>query len=254
MAAALPAVLPKAESPRLRLGRAPTPPMGKPTAPMGVVGITGRELTEPPPLVDPARARTIPEFSVRTEDPVRSPPAPPSAPPTRDDEITVTLRGTSPIVKGATQAEPLIVPNGEAGAADAQLDQALGRALDGLGTAKPAVVATPGQLRAPARPATPLRAVGLGEDRREDVVIEADEPPDQEPTTDARARKARAIGDESEPEISIERLVELEVEEPLNERVGDDSSQPEILVITPGRAITAGDTQHVAGSIEAKKP
>ncbi|HEX7704024.1 MAG TPA: hypothetical protein VF403_24950, partial [Kofleriaceae bacterium] len=64
--------------------------------------------------------------------------------------------------------------------------------------------------------------------------------------------KARGLGDNSEPEISIERLVELEVEEPMNEE-RDDNSAPEIMILTPGRAITADDTKHVAGSIDTRK-
>jgi len=91
--------------------------------------------------------------------------------------------------------------------------------------------------------------------------MEAEEPPTLEkgPTQIAGLFKPRAIGDHSEPEISIERFVELEVEEPLNEPTSErrgapgsgDSSAPEIMILTPGRAITADDTDLVSGSIDA---
>ena len=53
--------------------------------------------------------------------------------------------------------------------------------------------------------------------------------------------------------ISIERLVELEIEEPMNFSERDDNSSPEITIIPHGRPISADDSAHVSGLIEVKK-
>jgi len=142
-------------------------------------------------------------------------------------------------VKGGTLADRLIVPKHQQTAADSQVD----RAFDEL-SEEPARKTMQG-IAAP----QPLPLPPLGEDT--EVTIEADEPPQRDQiAVPLTTKKARAIGDNSEPEISIERFVELEVEEPMNER---DDSAPEIMILTPGRAITADDTKLVSGSIESKK-
>jgi hypothetical protein len=190
--------------------------------------------------------------------------------------------------RGVSPAERLIVPRSETGLANDLLDEA----FDDLARdpVKPALDSA-AALRPPARPAKlPLpapidepgfaRRGGAGEGQRggsdeREVVMEADEPPtiEKRPSQIASLAKPRAIGDHSEPEISIERFVELEVEEPLNEPTSErtnertpdrgvdltgdlapDRSDPEIMILTPGRAITADDTQHVAGSIDSPEP
>ena len=278
LAAAIPSV-PKASAPRL--GKNPTPPTGRPTAPMGMVGIgtaatippimTGREPTIPPPMSDRAstviderspqdRASTVPDSDLGDGDAI------PVAMPRTDTKNGPAIAPRA-MPRGASPGERLIVPKSETGLANDLLDEA----FDGL--SREAVRSTldgpGGALRPPARPAKlPLPAPI---DERE-VVMEAEEPPTIEkgPSQIASMAKPRAIGDQSEPEISIERFVELEVEEPLNEPTSErtnertpdvgvdlggdlspDRSDPEIMILTPGRPITADDTHLVAGSIDA---
>ncbi len=271
-----------AKGPSPRLGRTVTPSQGtkppsKPTAPMGVVGlssttpVSGREETMPPPVSD--RAKTVPDgrllrpsgaspeiiqsvASTPTVDDdaiARGPTAPIAVPRTS----TMDGPGGKPRAAGPSgfsgpgnQAERLILPKEEPGVAAASLDQALGKALDGLGDPKPKA-----SEKTPRGPAPITRPPPRNEDDDPEVVIEADEPPEREAQV-ARPRaesRARAIGDQSEPEISIERLVELEVEEPMNFTERDDNSSPEITIIPQGRPITADDAAHVSGSIEVKK-
>ena len=270
VAAALPAV-PKPTAPRL--GKSPTPPSGRPTAPMGMVGIgtaatipplmTGREATVPPPARD-----TLPGVVG-----VASPPTDRAATvlddrPPQDRASTVPLDDAIPVAmprtdtkngpavaprlapaRLASPAERLIVPKDETNLANDLLDEAFDglsrepvKAFDGAG----------GAMRPPARPAKLPLPAPIDDP---EVVIEADEPPTLEKgPSQIAGKKARAIGDQSEPEISIERFVELEVEEPMNEPGGDEGSAPEIMILTPGRAITADDTQSVSGSIESAEP
>jgi hypothetical protein len=277
LAAALPAV-PKAQSPGLM--RKVTPPSGKPTQPMGVVGlatsatipppqgsadvldtapfgnaglpITGRESTQPPPIVDIATATTLPPRSKSTSrsdtipdhDLARGPTAPIMVPRTSTkDGPPIAPRAP---IRGGSPAERLIVTSDEANAAADQLD----RALDGL-SAEPRDTAK--GMRPLERTPAPLPLPAPDDDNDGEVVIEADEPPEREGISAPRSVvKARGLGDNSEPEISIERFVELEVEEPMNED-RDDNSAPEIMILTPGRAITADDTKLVAGSIDTRQ-
>jgi len=84
---------------------------------------------------------------------------------------------------------------------------------------------------------------------------------------DATTPMETLSADHSEPEISIEQVVEIEVEEPMNEGdidgfeptqmpvvARDEPSSPEILVIEQGRPITANDTPLVAGTIDSAPP
>jgi hypothetical protein len=151
--------------------------------------------------------------------------------------------------RGASPGERLIVPQSEASLANDLLDEA----FDGLSRehAK-SHDGSPGAMRPPARLAKlPLPAPII--DESGELIMEAEEPPtlEKNPSQIAGKMKPRAIGDHSEPEISIERFVELEVEEPMNESSADGSS-PEIMILTPGRPITADDTQLVAGSIDSE--
>ena len=254
LAAAIPSV-PKASAPRL--GKSPTPPSGRPTAPMGMVGIgtaatippimTGHEPTIPPPSRDtlPGLAGVADRASTVVE---------------KDDAIPIAMPRTdtkngpavaprpAPVPRGASPGERLIVPQSEANLANDQLDEA----FDDL--AREPVKRHEGAdgMRPPARLAKlPLPAPIVDES---EVVMEAEEPPtlEKNPSQIASRMKPRAIGDHSEPEISIERFVELEVEEPMNESSADGSS-PEIMIVQPGRAITADDTHLVAGSIDSEK-
>jgi PPM family protein phosphatase len=264
IAASLPAV-PKPTAPRL--GKSPTPPSGRPTAPMGMVGLgtaatippimTGREPTMPPPARD-----TLPGVPAANRAPTVLDDRPPqdraSTVPEQDDAIPIAMPRTDtkngPAVaprlagpRGASPGERLIVPQSEAGLANDQLDEA----FDGLSRESVRALDGPlGAMRPPARPAKLPLPAPIDES---EVVLEAEEPPtlEKNPSQIAGRMKPRAIGDHSEPEISIERFVELEVEEPMNESSSDGSS-PEIMILTPGRPITADDTQLVAGSIDSE--
>ncbi len=236
-----------------RVAKTPTPirgskPLPRPTEPMGVVGLTGREETMPPPIADPAKAASdarprnpsgpsVPSL----EDLARGPTAPIAVPRTSTkDGPGVTPRPAGP----ARQSERLLLPD----EANASLDQALGKALDGLGEAK---------VKTPARAPLPLTRPADDDNDDPEFTIEADEPPELEHAAPLAAKKVRSIGEHSEPEISIERFVELEVEEPMNVPGRDEGSAPEIIIIPQGRPITADDSAHVSGSIdtaELKKP
>lgn len=175
-----------------------------------------------------------------------------------DDAIPVAMPRTDTkngpsvaprLARSPSQGERLIVPRDETNLANDLLDEA----FDGLSREAVKTFDGPGgAMRPPARPAKlPLPAPI---DERE-VVMEADEPPTLEKgPSQIASKKARAIGDQSEPEISIERFFELEVEEPMNETGRTEDSPPEIMILTPGRAITADDTQSVSGSIESAEP
>ncbi|MEO8843359.1 MAG: protein phosphatase 2C domain-containing protein [Kofleriaceae bacterium] len=258
LAAVLPSV-PKVQSPGLM--RKVTPASGKPTQPMGVGGfatsptlppptardtaplgssglaITGREVTQPPPSVDlaTARADTIPDADL-----------PAALSPRTSTKDGPTIAPRAPI-RGGAAAERLLVSSEGATAVSAQLD----RAIDGLDGLSDEPRDTSKGMRPLARSPAPLPLPAPTEDEHDsEVVIEADEPPERSGLRSSVAvKKARGLGDNSEPEISIERFVELEVEQPMNEDRNDQSA-PEIMILTPGRAITADDTHLVAGSID----
>jgi serine/threonine protein phosphatase PrpC len=266
IAASLPSV-PKATAPRL--GKSPTPPSGRPTAPMGMVGLgtaatippilTGREPTMPPPSRDtlPGVAAAADRASTVIDD--RPPQDRASTVPEQDDAIPVAMPRTdtkngpavapraAPVPRGASPGERLIVPQSEAGLANDQLDEA----FDDLARDPVKRLDGPDGMRPPARLAKLPLPAPIMEDS--EVVLEAEEPPtlEKSPSQIAGKMKPRAIGDHSEPEISIERFVELEVEEPMNES-SSDGSAPEIMILTPGRPITADDTQLVSGSIDSE--
>jgi hypothetical protein len=179
--------------------------------------------------------------------------------PEQDDAIPVAMPRTdtkngpavapraAPVPRGASPGERLIVPQSEAGLANDQLDEA----FDDLARDPVKRLDGPDGMRPPARLAKLPLPAPIMEDS--EVVLEAEEPPtlEKSPSQIAGKMKPRAIGDHSEPEISIERFVELEVEEPMNES-SSDGSAPEIMILTPGRPITADDTQHVSGSIDSE--
>ncbi len=228
-----------------QVGRTPTRPPGDATEP--VVGRkptlqlpqVGRAPT-PPPDEDPARGPTVPAMAIPRLHP----------------------RGSTP---PSERSERLIVPKAERADADAQLDRALSElTVDRTWAELPDEDgdATRPAPRIPHRPGTEEPEITV-----ESVSVET---------------KAETEG---EPEISIERVVEIEAEAPLNEpneidqtaevtmtvddnsariteHIKETSSQtitltvtepapPEILVVKPGRPITADDTKLVAGSIDS---
>ena len=161
------------------------------------------------------------------------------------------------------------MPKAERAAAEAQLDQALLElTVDRTWGGKPPNDGdSDGDVTAPS-PRIPSRTAT----EEPEITMEADAPPDGKGDDDA---------EENEPEISIENVVEMEAEAPMNEHehsaevittmddnsaritevVKETSSQtmtltvaepapPEILIVKPGRAITADDTKLVAGSID----
>ncbi|MEO8552675.1 MAG: hypothetical protein ABI678_22010, partial [Kofleriaceae bacterium] len=180
---------------------------------------------------------TVPE-----NDPARGPTAPMAIPRTgTKDGPPVARRSLTP-VKGS--GERLITTSEELG-------DAADRAFDDL-SAEPAAKPTAGdgKLRPPARPAKLPLPAPIEEES--EMTIEAEEPPTLEKRPgQISTKKPRAIGDQSEPEISIERFVELEVEEPMGEN-RDEGSAPEIMILQPGRAITADDSSSVGGTIDTE--
>jgi hypothetical protein len=252
VAAVVPSV-PKPASPRL--GKSTTPASGRPTAPMGMVGI-GTAATIPPPTRDTlpgvAAAAAVANRAPTVLDD-RSPQDRASTVPEDSDAIPVVMPRTDtkngPAVAprlASSPGERLIVPQSEAGLANDQLDEA----FDDLSRDPVKRHEGPDGMRPPARLAKlPLPAPIMEES---EVLMEAEEPPTLEKgPSQIAGMKTRAIGDHSEPEISIERFVELEVEEPMNES-SSEGSAPEIMIVTPGRAITADDTHLVSGSIDSE--
>ena len=136
----------------------------------------------------------------------------------------------------------LIVPNAARAEADAQIDEVfadLTQDHDKPRASKPRIV--PEVDDAPADD-----EVGA------EITIEAEPPPMPTyapPRPSTRHTRPTVRIDDDEPEISIERLVEIEVDAPMME----PDSSPEIVVIHGNRPITANDTKHVAGTIETPK-
>jgi len=226
-----PAVLPKL--PRAAtpppVARTPTPPTGRP--------VTKRPANDQDEV---ARGPTKPKITIPRAETKERPSADriPS-----DANPRLHPRGSTP------PGDRLIVPKDQRDAAEAQLDRALADlTIDRSGLPDDGDRPPPPRARTPSRPQ-------LDEP---EIVVEGGDA-----TTPMLTRPA----EQSDPEISIERLVEIEVEEPMNEGeldghpptaipvvARDESSSPEIVVINPGRPITANDTPLVAGTIDPSKP
>jgi len=225
--------IPRAATPP-PVARTPTPP-------------TGRPVTKRPtdPSFDPddvARGPTQPKITIPRAETKERPPVDRIP---GDANPRLHPRGSTP------PADRLIVPKDQRDAAEAQLDRALADlTVDRSGLADDGDRPPPPRTRTPSRPQT-------------------DEPEITVEGGDATMPMLTRPGEQSDPEISIERLVEIEVEEPMNEGeldgdghapaampvvARDESSSPEILVINPGRPITANDTPLVAGTIDPPKP
>jgi PPM family protein phosphatase len=219
------------------IGRSPTPPMGIPhRAP-------SPPLVPPPAIDDIARGPTDPHIVVpRTSTERRAPLAKPPA-----------------LVKPRPQSPAAELSGAEA---DAQLDQVFSDlTTDNVDTKSRTT------LKGPVF-AEPLTA----EEAATEITIEADAPPLQvRPPPSNRHTRPTIRVDDDEPEISIERYVELEVDTPMNAgyAIDDDGepeitltthdSSPEVVVIQTHRPITANDAPHVAGTIDtspkrAKRP
>jgi serine/threonine protein phosphatase PrpC len=250
-AATLPKI-PRAQTPP-PLGRSPTPPKGRPTVPP-----TAKPIEIKPDDVREALARgpTAPAIQIPRTD-TKDRPAAERTPGAQSNRMHP--RGSTP------PAERLIVPKNERADAEAQLD----RALADLTVDREWADLDDGDEAPPPRPHVPARPTT----EEPEISIEGGEPippPQPIPVAATPAAPAPVTAKkpyESDPEISIERLVEIEVEAPLNEPEvdneplplepvfaaeprDDEPSAPEIIVMRPGRAITADDTPLVAGAID----
>jgi hypothetical protein len=222
--------------------------------------VTSRTPT-PPSLKIPPLAAKPPREGERTakipdKEAIGHGPTPPSIPIPKTPPPDKPHPNTQPRAATPPRGQRLIVPQAERADAEAQLDQALSDLTverngrdEGPDDKKVPKLRPPARVRIPQRPAT------------DDPEITVED---------------GGGSDQSEPEISIESVVEIEAEDPLNvdEPVQDigtaqtletlepapliptkrsqfeEPSQPEILVVEHGRPISANDTSLVAGSIE----
>jgi serine/threonine protein phosphatase PrpC len=205
---------------RSTIERAPTPPLG--FAAKGVDNELARSPTDPHVAIPEPM---IPRTSTEKRPALQRPPGPPSPD-----------RARSPM------PSDLIVPKAARAEADAQLDEVfadLTQDHDKPRASKPRIVPEVDD-------AAPDDEVGA------EITIEAEPPPMPTyaaPRPSTRHTRPTVRIDDDEPEISIERLVEIEVDAPMME----PDSSPEIVVIHGNRPITANDTKHVAGTIETPK-
>ena len=242
----------------------------------------------------PARTRSTDPGMAATLPPIKRVPAPAMALPARqrpsDPPVSVGRTPTPPM--GATLRAPSPPVNAEA--------DAIARGPTDPQISVPAVARTatekrPALHKAPAfpRPQTPPIAFGDGEldqvfsdltdgmprprkpaavivappasrdDSQPEITIEADAPP-RVPNRHTKPT-VRVEIDNDDPEISIERVLEMDVDSPMSGADDDsepeitmeagepddsESSQPEIVVIHAGRPITANDGPNAAGTID----
>jgi hypothetical protein len=206
-----------------------------------------RAVTEPPePSTEPERpAARAPTDSGRARNntdlgarPLPKVPAPPSL----------------SISRGSTPPSSLIVPKAET---EAGVDKAIERiSSDDMWDD------VPEPFVAPAKPPSTGPVI--------EMLVEAEPPPPappappelSEPEIQITALADAASDDDGEPaemimtvEDDSARVVEI-VKDTSSQTITltvDEPSEPEILVVQPGRAITADDTQMVAGAIETKR-
>ncbi|HEX4452442.1 MAG TPA: protein phosphatase 2C domain-containing protein [Kofleriaceae bacterium] len=203
--------------------RAPTPPLGfamRAAATKSVDNELARGPTDPHVAIPEPM---IPRTSTEKRPALQRPPGQPTP-----------ERARSPM------PTDLIVPKAARAEADAQIDEVFADLTDDKPRAsKPRI-----------EPA--VEAAGADDEAPTEITIEADAPPMPTyapPRTSTRHTRPTMRIDDDEPEISIERFVEIEVDTPMS----DPDSQPEIVVIHGSRPITANDTKHVAGTIETPK-
>jgi serine/threonine protein phosphatase PrpC len=282
--------------------KTPTPPIGVPRPITPAKGI--------PSITKPAEApRPItPANPVESTQPLFGAPKPGLAAPARDSAPRISRTSTPPT--------GLIVTKADREATEAAVDTAMNAitvddSWDMSGPHKRPTIppplpppepehgieaaplpSTPATLLAPSPSIVgegdsdadePAREITMEADEPGDEInMEADEPEERRPSAQHIPALARARAlDESEPEISIERL-EMEADEPQDgdgaseastrpEIVAaaarssrqvtaepappDDGSQPEIQILRPGRAITSNQMKAVSGAIsEDPKP
>ncbi|MBV8756882.1 MAG: protein phosphatase 2C domain-containing protein [Deltaproteobacteria bacterium] len=218
-----------------------------------------RAATEPPALPE-----TPPpgESRARTNTDVGGPPSPraPAVPvlPSLPNPFRQQARGSTP------PAAPQPLKSGKA-----ETEAALDHAMDKItGDVDEMWAETPEESQPETKPEfiTGRKRTESGEQSQPtEIVVEADEPPEDV----VRAAKApvSAPPPPSEPEIQITRLaeeadksesdgevIEMTVDDSEPQKKPSDHSEPEILIVRPGRAITADDTPLVAGAIDTKRP
>ncbi|HEY1549073.1 MAG TPA: protein phosphatase 2C domain-containing protein [Kofleriaceae bacterium] len=206
---------------RSTIERAPTPPLG--FAMRAAASKVDNDLARGP--TDPHVAipePMIPRTSTEKRPALQRPPGPP-----------MPERARSPM------PADLIVPKAARAEADAQIDEVFADLTDDKPrSSKPRI-------------APEVEAAAADDEIGAEITIEADPPPmpTYAPRPSTRHTRPTVRIDDDEPEISIERLVEIEVDAPMTE----SDSSPEIVVSYGNRPITANETKHVAGTIETPK-
>jgi hypothetical protein len=214
------------EAVRSTIERAPTPPLGFAMRAAASTKSVDNELARGP--TDPHVA--IPEPMIpRTSTEKRPALQRPPGPPTSD-------RARSPM------PADLIVTKAQRAEADAQIDDVfadLTQDHDKPRSSKPRI-------------APVVDDAAADDEVGAEITIEADPPPMPTyaaPRPSTRHTRPTVRIDDDEPEISIERFVEIEVDAPMAE----PDSSPEIVVSYGNRPITANETKHVAGTIVTPK-
>jgi serine/threonine protein phosphatase PrpC len=197
-----------------------------------------RAATEPPALPDP------PVRTTKTTDlgatPIPRPPALPSVP----NPFRQHPRGSTP-----PSEKSLIAPKAET---EAALDKAMDKMTVDSMWGEPDDEGSQPETKPDALTSRKRAESDAGVPR--EIVVEADAPP--EPVV---AKKPPGLSD---PEISIttladesdEHVIEMTADDPSQPVKSSDESEPEIVIVKPGRAITADDTKLVAGAIDTKRP
>jgi hypothetical protein len=248
----------------------PAIPENNDNVPVGAPGVSPTGVTPPAGL--PAIPEPIPVTKPLTSIPavLAKPVLAEGAPRRAQTSPPETASQPRHVPRRNTPPGSLIVPATERADADAAFDDALHNITIG-GVSNP--VRRPDAAPAAAPPAEP-------EDDQEEpreIVVEADEPAPRPVRVVAKPR----ILNFSEPEISIERLVEMEAEDPDDEPgdrattevnadspaqrteqaepsertvQADEPSQPEIQIFQDGRAITANEIAEASGATDKTRP
>ncbi len=213
--------------------------------------IPPRASTEPPALPEPPAA---------TEGRPRSNTDLGAAPPARAP-APVPLPSLGNPFRQARGSNPQPLKSGKA-----ETEAALDKAMDKItGDVDEMWAETPEEPESETKPEGSRRKRTESGETEAEIVVEADEPPAEL----ARAVKPPPAASPipSEPEIQIVQLaeeaeksdgegqvIEMTVDDSAPQKKPSDASEPEILIVRPGRAITADDTPLVAGAIEPKRP
>jgi PPM family protein phosphatase len=222
--------LAKATEVRSTIERAPTPPLGFAMRAAATMTTTTKHVDN-----ELARGPTDPHVAVPE----------PMLPRTATEKRPALQRSPGPATSERGRSPmptDLIVPKASRAEADAQIDDVfadLTQDHDTPRASKPRIVPAADD-------------VAADDEVGAEITIEADAPPMPTytaPRPSTRHTRPTVRIDDDEPEISIERLVEIEVDAPMS----DPDSQPEIVVSYGNRPITANETKHVAGTIETPK-